>query len=555
MTNWEIAQELKEIRKYLELKQQKDIASLFEQSYYTILTLDFQLEKSRILGFLPRIVSEQIEDLLVTGISSLKESLKRQVPKSLRVLYELPEIRAENIIKLHDVLGIDSISELKKCVFSGQLRTRPEFGRKFEDQLRRSILAYENNKTELNFFEAQSYANSITLILKGSFRIEVAGSARRGKEVVSNINFVVDEIPEVTREVIKNKLNIVNSSAQGNTTVCRDKDDFLLLFHCVPGDFFASGLQYYTGSKLHNAKLIKIGKAKGFCVSSDGYLEVPAKTETEFYEKLGMEYIPPEIREGDQEIELAISRRLPALVDIKSIKGDLHVHTSFSDGYNSIEELKSEAEFLNYEYLAVTDHSRSLFVAHGLNRGRLHKQFELIDKINRVGHGTFMFKGLEADILDSGNLDIDDADRKSLDVLIGAVHTFSQDSLTNTFRVKKALNSGINILAHPTGRLYGIRSQMDADYEEILSECAKHTTALEINLFPNRIDLSSDMIKMARKAGVKLFAVNTDAHNIGHLSFMKFGTKILRRAWMEPSELLNTKELGELKEFLWTTRP
>lgn len=554
MNNWEIAQELKEIKNCLELKEERELASIFEQSYYTVLTLDFPLKDYNEFYFLPEVVAKETSNILSLGYSPLKDNLRKQIPKGLRTIYELPELRPENALKIYEILNVESINDLKKYVFAGKLRTKPEFGKRFEDQLKRSILNYENNRTELTLFEAISYANSIKLTLKGNLKIEVAGSVRRGKETVTNLDFVVGGEIENVKKEIQRQIGLSLLRIQDNIIIARDKNNYELKFHVVPVQYFYSALQYYTGSKSHNNEISQIAKAKKIDTLKEGYLKVHVKTEEELYNILGLQYVPPEIREGNVEIELALKRDLPTLVAIEDIKGDLHVHSNFSDGLNTIDELKEEASYLKYEYLAITDHSQLLYHAHGLSKERLLKQMEIIYRINKLNEGLLLLKGIESDITDEGKLDIDEEEMKKLDIIIGALHNFSQDKYKNTFRVKNAIKQGVSILAHPTGRIYRVRPPIPLDIEEIINESIKYGVALEINLFPNRMDLSSELIKLARKNGLKRFAAGTDAHNLGHLSFMKFGIKILRRAWIEPKELLNTYNRSEIKEELWTMK-
>ncbi|NCQ52695.1 MAG: PHP domain-containing protein, partial [Caldiserica bacterium] len=246
---------------------------------------------------------------------------------------------------------------------------------------------------------------------------------------------------------------------------------------------------------------------------------------------------------------------LPELIDEKDIKGDLHIHSNFSDGTNSIREIKNEASFKNYTFIAITDHSQSLKIARGVSKEKLLKEFEIIDKINMDGDEPVLLKGIEAEINMDGTLDVEMDLEKKFDIIIGALHAFSKTNYENTERVKKAIESGlINVIAHPTGRIIHVREAMPLNFDEISKAASKNRVTLEINLFPNRIDLSSGLVKEARRNGLKYFSIGTDAHNTGHLNFMEYGIKILRRSWVKREELINTFELKELREFLWNRK-
>lgn len=551
MTNWEIAQELNEIRKLLELKGERDRASLFEQYFYTILTFDFAISNSGELSFLPKQIREEIEALTTLGFSPLKEQLKKEVPKGLRVIYDLPGIRPENAIKIYERLNVENIDDLKGYVFSQKLRTIKDFGRRFEEQLRRIITNYENKRNELSFFEIYSYSNSIKIILKDFVQIEIAGSARRGKEPISNVDFVIASEIENIKDLINKKLDFNYIKTENNILFYKDKNGFLIKFYVAPTEYFYSALQFYTGSKAHNRLIKEIAKAKGINASKDGYLLIKAKNEKEIYNILGLQYIPEEIREGNDEIELAKRGDLPNLISMEDIRGDLHVHSNFSDGLNSIEEMKEEANFMKYEYLTITDHTKSLWVANGLDARRLSKQIEVINKINSKDASIKIFKGIESEIGEEGYPEISREENSKLDIVLGALHNYSQDKSENTNRILNSFKRGIDILAHPTGRIVKIRSPLPFDFEKVINESIKRGIILEINLFPTRLDLSVDQVKQCRRTGVKFFSIGTDAHNRGHLNFMKLGIKLLRRAWIEPKEILNSYDTKEIEEITW----
>jgi len=555
MTNWDIANILLQTKLLLLLRGEKELAAKYENAAYTIGILDYPANDKGI-AFLPEIIQSDIQEILNTGNCEAKETLEKEIPKSLRGIANLPGMRAPDAIKLYEKLQIDSINDLKKAVSSGEIKEKKEFGTRFEEQLRRSLIEYERDFKELTLFEGYTYAKSIMMFLNKDFTIKLAGSVRRGKELVNNIDFVVAGDKEKFKKILNELISIKKTGKENQNFVSiKDKYNIILNFYFVPHEYFYSALIYFTGSKIYSKMLNEIGKVKGFNISKEGYLLIEGQDEKQIFEKLGMQYTPPEIREGEEEIDLALSNSLPELIDEKDIKGDLHIHSNFSDGTNSIREIKNEASFKNYTFIAITDHSQSLKIARGVSKEKLLKEFEIIDKINMDGDEPVLLKGIEAEINMDGTLDVEMDLEKKFDIIIGALHAFSQTNYENTERVKKAIESGlINVIAHPTGRIIHVREAMPLNFDEISKAASKNRVTLEINLFPNRIDLSSGLVKEARRNGLKYFSIGTDAHNTGHLNFMEYGIKILRRSWVKREELINTFELKELREFLWNRK-
>ena len=555
MTNWDIANILLQTKLLLLLRGEKELAAKYENAAYTIGILDYPANDKGI-AFLPQIIQSDIQEILNTGNCEAKETLEKEIPKSLRGIANLPGMRAPDAIKLYEKLQIDSINDLKRAVSSCEIKEKKEFGIRFEEQLRRSLIEYERDFKELTLFEGYTYAKSIMMFLNKDFTIKLAGSVRRGKELVNNIDFVVAGDKEKFKKILNELISIKKTGKENQNFVSiKDKYNIILNFYFVPHEYFYSALIYFTGSKIYSKMLNEIGKVKGFNISKEGYLLIEGQDEKQIFEKLVMQYTPPEIREGGEEIDLAISNSLPELIDEKDIKGDLHIHSNFSDGTNSIREIKNEASFKNYTFIAITDHSQSLKIARGVSKEKLLKEFEIIDKINMDGDEPVLLKGIEAEINMDGTLDVEMDLEKKFDIIIGALHAFSKTNYENTERVKKAIESGlINVIAHPTGRIIHVREAMPLNFDEISKAASKNRVTLEINLFPNRIDLSSGLVKEARRNGLKYFSIGTDAHNTGHLNFMEYGIKILRRSWVKREELINTFELKELREFLWNRK-
>lgn len=555
MTNWEIYLNLMDVRRMLLLKKERSLASLYEKSAYSVAAMDKQVKERGDLLFLPERVASDIEELFFSGGTfSFKKHLEEEIPKGLLMISGLPGIKPESALKLYNALGIDSISDLRKKI--GVLRKRSDFGARFEEQVRKSLLLYEKDYRELTLFEGFSYGNSIKSLLSesGVEKIEVAGSVRRGKETVNNINFVVSG--KNAKEIIKKVVSYKKIEKEREEfIVLKDLRNVRLLFLVVPEKYFYSALVYYTGSRSHVNKLKDIAKAKGFSVSRNGYVLAEVSDEEEFYSMIGLQYIPPEIREGEEEIDLAERNAIPNLINESDIRGDLHVHSNFSDGTNSLSEIAEEGIYKGYDYVAITDHSGALKIANGLSEERLLKEIEIIDKINKEGEITIL-KGSEVEILKDGSLDFTNEVLKKLDLVLAAMHTgFDEDSIANNIRVEKALsNENANILAHPTGRLVSMRNGFSLDMGRLFELAKKNDVVLEVNVFPKRMDLSASLVKQAIRAGVKFFSIGTDSHNVGHMNFMRYGVKILRRAWLTPENVINTFDTRELKGFLCEKR-
>ncbi len=556
MTNWDIARVLMDVKLLLLLKGKRNLASVYEKSAYSIAAMECPVENKEDIFFLPEAIKSDVEEILTGEVPSFKKDLESQLSKGLIMLSKLPYLSPENATMLYRTLGIDSISDLSRALRKHEIRDKSGFGTRFEEQVRKSLLLYNKENRELSLFEGFSYANSIRnlLLKKGLKHVEVAGSIRRGKEKVNNLNLVVSG--HNTPDLIKNCLTYKKVEKENKFKLyLKDPHNVQIKFIIVPEKYFSSAFIYYTGSKLHNQKLKNIAMVKGFDISQEGYILVQGTSEKAVYEKLGLQYIPPEIREGEEEIELAKRNALPRLVEYSDIKGDLHIHSNFSDGTSSIDEIREEAIYHNYQYIAITDHSDSLKVANGLSKRRLLKEMNIVDKLNREGEITIL-KGSEIEINRKGELDFDDSFLQKLDVRLAAMHTgFDKTNTVNTMRLKKVLsNKYVNILAHPMGRLVSIRDGFSFNIGTVFDYARKNDIALEVNVFPKRMDLSVSLIKQAKRSGVQYFSVGTDSHNVGHLNFMRYGVKLLRRAYLTKEEVINTFELDELRGFLWAKR-
>jgi DNA polymerase (family 10) len=551
MNNYKVAKELLDIKTLLELNDDPLKANQYENAALAVLALDKPIVQFSNLNFLTTEIGNDVVDMLSTGFSPKKEVLEETTPKVLKQLAKIPGIRTKDVIELYKKLEIDSISDIEKALKNGVIRK--VFGERYEEQLRRAVFYYRGGAAELSLFYASSYANAVKMALSDIGKIEVVGSVRRGKEVVNNIDFVFSFDSEKLLKEVTASFDTKALTRKGNLITFKDFDGFTLKFYKVPEQFFSAGLQYYTGSKTHNKAIQEIAHGKGYEVSKEGFVMLAVESEEAFYKALSLQYIPPEIREGEEEIDLAANDLLPDIIDLSDIRGDLHTHTTFSDGMSSVFEMYDEANLLDYEYIAITDHSKQLKIARGLSNLTLQKEIDVIDRINSSSLSPRILKGTEAEIGFNGTVDVDSNFIDKLDFVIGGLHQFSQTRFENTERVRKAIESGIiDIVAHPTDRVIFLRNSIEVDINKIFEVASREKVALEINLFPNRMDLSTGLIKEARRSGVKYFSVGTDAHSRGHLNFMKYGVKLLKRAWVKKEEILNTYSIEELKDLLWT---
>jgi DNA polymerase (family 10) len=382
-------------------------------------------------------------------------------------------------------------------------------------------------------------------------KIEPAGSLRRMKETIGDIDILASgrnniEIIEkfTTLPMIKEIL------AKGDTkaSVIVKTNNLQVDLRVVDNSCFGAALQYFTGSKAHNIKLRTLAKEKGLKISEYGIFKgerkIAGKTEEEIYKTLGLVWIPPELREDRGEIEAALENKLPILVKEEDIKGDLHVHSKYSDGVETIEEIAIAGKNLGYEYIGISDHSKTSKIAGGLDEESLKKRNEEIDRINAKIKGIRILKGMEVDILGDGSLDYSDKILEELDFVIAAIHQGFKKNVTE--RIKKAIeNPYVDIIAHPTGRLLSGREGYEIDIEEVIEYASKFNVVLEINCYPDRLDLNDIHILKAKKKNIK-FSLGTDSHNIGMLKYIRFGIGIAKRGWLTKEEILNTYKWEEM---------
>lgn len=515
-------------------------------------------ELERIPGVGKRL-AEKIEEYLKTGKLREYEELKKVVPAQIYQLIEIPGMGPKKAKRLYKELGIKTIAQLRRAAQKHLIAKLKGFGKKSEEDIIRGIALLELKKERMLLGKALPLAEDIVKklkMLKEVKKISLAGSLRRLKETIGDIDILVTSIkPQKVMDLFTTLPDVRTVIAKGPTksTVIL-KAGIQADVRVVKPESWGSALQYFTGSKEHNIELRKIAIKLGYKLNEYGLFknkkQVAGRTEKEIYKKLGLAYIVPELRENRGEIEAAARRRLPKLVDYADIKGDFHVHTKWSDGDNTIEEMAKAARSLGYEYICISDHSKSEAIAHGLNEERLLKQIKEIKTLNKRLKGIRILAGNEVDIKADGSLDISDSVLKKLDIVCVAIHSgFKMSKQKMTERIITALeNRYVDILAHPTGRIINERPPYNVDLEEIFSVAADRKIHMEVNAFPDRLDLNDTAIMDAIKQGIKL-AIGTDAHSTDQLKLIKFGVAQARRGWARPANIINTKSLNELKKY------
>jgi len=506
----------------------------------------------------------KIEKIVKTGRLPLLEEIKRTTPAELSELMKIPGLGAKMIETIYRKLNVISLEDLKKAAENKEIRELPGFGKKTEQGIIEEIEKMAGGeKKRFKISTADEIAETLLHYLKqtkGVKHIEMAGSYRRRRETVGDLDILVshkkgskimdrfsnyDEVEKILSKGRTRSSMILRSGLQVD-------------LRAVPAVSYGAALQYFTGSKSHGIAVRKIARKKKLKINEYGVFKgnkrVAGKTEREVYKQVGLPYIEPELRENRGEIEAAQKKNLPQLVTLRDIRGDLHAHTKLTDGHYSLQEMAEAAKKHGYEYLAITEHSQRIKMAHGLDEKGLARQIKEIDRLNGKLKGITVLKGIELDILDDGSLDLADDILKELDVVVCSVHyKFNLSRKKQTDRIVRAMdNPYFHILAHPSGRLINERHPYDIDIEHVLRGAKERGCFLELNAYPDRLDLTDVHCKMAKDMGVKV-AISTDAHSITDLDYMKFGIGQARRGWLEPGDILNTRSWKELKQLLRRT--
>jgi DNA polymerase (family 10) len=527
--------------------------------------IEIMLEEGEDLQTIPGVgeaIAKKTIELVNTGKLSAYEELKAGFPEGITTLLEIPGIGPKTANRLSTELGIKSVDELEQAIKEGRVAGLFRLGDKTADNIMQQIQALRRKDQRIPIGEALPVVDEVFDALRrlpGVKNLTAAGSLRRFRETVGDIDLMgTADNPEEVINAFVNLPQVREVLAKGPTKASVILPGGLQAdLRMVEHDSFGSLLQYFTGSKQHNITLRTMEQKKGLKLSEYGITDTKTNklekftTEEAFYRRLGLQYIPPEIREDQGEIELAEKGKVPKLVELSDIKGDTHVHSNWSDGRDTIEAMAKAAKALGYQYLAITDHSAGRGIAHGLNEERLHQQIEEIKRLNSQLKGIRIFTGTEVDIRADGSIDMPEKLLANLDVVVAAIHSaMNQSEEQITRRTLGAIeNPHVDIIAHPTCRILGEREPVAIDLEAVFRAAAKYNKALEINAMPSRLDLKDIHIYRARELGVKLI-MGTDAHSIAHLGFMRFGIGIARRGWCQPKDILNTRPLKEMLAFL-----
>ncbi len=518
-----------------------------------------ELNSIRTIG---KTLHDKIIEFCETGKVEKFDELKESLPSGLLEMLKIQSFGPKRVKLVYNKLGIDSVDKLEEAASEGKIRGLPGMGEKSETKILKSIRDFRTLQTDRKpWAEAeeilQNYLDYITKI-DGIHHIQPAGSFRRKRESVGDLDILIT-CTENAGEIIQHFAEypeVLEILAQGETkssVVLKSKIQVDL--RVVKPESFGAAMQYFTGSKEHNVALRALAKDKNMKLSEYGVFQndesIAGKTEEEVYNSIGLDWIPPEIRENRGEIEKAKNHTLPNLISLDKIKGDLHCHTTHSDGSATLSQMAETAKKLGYEYIAITDHSKAVTIAHGLNAERLLNEIMEIDKFREQNPGIYIFKGIEVDIMADGSLDLDDEILSKLDFAIAAIHSrFGMNSDEMTERIVRAIqNPYVRCVAHPTGRLIGERVPYEMDISKIIYAAKENDVALEINSSPHRLDMNEAFTFQAREAGVPI-CINTDSHTPDGFLNMRYGVNIARRAWCESENIVNSWSLEKLKNWL-----
>jgi DNA polymerase (family 10) len=505
-------------------------------------------------------LAEHIEEYLTTGKINKYEELKKKFPIDFTEFSSMEGFGPKKAMILYEQLGIKNIADLKKAAEEHKIRDIPGFGEKSEALILKNISMVTATGSRILLSTGLNEARNIVSYLlarKVVSRCEIAGSTRRMRETVGDIDIlVISDQPEEVMNLFTEYNGVKSTVVKGETktTVLLDIGTTCDL-RVIKPESFGPALQYFTGSKDHNIKVRKIAIDHDYKLNEYGLYSgdkniVEGMDEDAIYRELGMDYIPPEMREDRGEIELALSHKIPQLLELSDIHGDLHLHTKESDGMNTTEEMITAGMKKHYDYIAITNHSKSLKIAHGMNDHQFMDYFKQIDSLSDKYHIKIL-KGAEVDILKDGSLDLDDNTLKLMDVVIASVHMDTDMNASDmTDRVINAIRTNrVNILGHPTGRLINERQPFPIDLDEVAIYCNKYKTAMEINASPQRLDLNDENILKTSKHGV-YYSINTDSHNIYGYDYMELGVGTARRGWLTKNNVINTMNLQDLINFL-----
>ncbi|HSJ42858.1 MAG TPA: DNA polymerase/3'-5' exonuclease PolX [Xanthobacteraceae bacterium] len=482
--------------------------------------------------------------------------MKRKVPGQIGDMAALPGLGPKRLKLLYDKLKLRTLDDLRRAAKEGRLAEVRGFGPTIVSRLVEALEKPAPGKRfKLSVAEAEADSLLAYLQERGA-RVAVAGSYRRRRDTIGDLDILATrDDGDIAAKFLRYE-NVAKVLAHGTTRAAvLLRSGLQVDLRVVPPESYGAALLYFTGSKAHNIALRGLALSRGWKLNEYGLFSgkrrIAGATEEEVYQKLGLPFIPPELREDRGEISLAAAGKLPRLVTQSDIRGDLHVHSSWTDGTADIEVMARAAQALGHEYIALTDHSRRIAMVHGLDAARLTQQAREIEQLNKRLDGITVLKGIEVDILEDGSLDLPDKALAMLDVVVASVHShFELPREAQTKRIIRAMqNPHVSILGHPTGRLIGEREPCDIDMERIVAAAREHGCHLELNAEPDRLDINDMQAHAAREAGVRV-AISTDAHSVNALKCMRFGVDQARRGWLSRADIINTRPIAELRPLL-----
>lgn len=508
-------------------------------------------------------LAAKIGEIVATGSCALLKRLHKELPHGIGELLKLPGMGPKRVRALHHELGVSTIEQLHRAAQEGRVQTIPGFGPKTQQMILQATAPQQRAERRFKLVVATQVAESLLAslaALPGVERAVVAGSLRRMRETVGDIDLLValgGSSPVMERFVHGDDVQQVIASGDTKASVVL-KNGMQVDLRVVAAESFGAAWVYFTGSKAHNIALRKLAQERGLKINEYGVFRarerIAGETEESVYRAVGLSIIEPELREDRGELEAARQNRLPTLVQWSDLRGDLHSHTRESDGHDSLEAMVAAARQRGWSYLAITEHSRRLAMAHGLDPVRLAKQIDQIDRFNEQHQGFTVLKGIEVDILEDGTLDLPDSILRRLDLVVGAVHSrLELPRAKQTARILRAMdNRYFTLLAHPTGRLIGERAACEIDLLRVIRKARERGCFIELNTQPARLDLSDTACQMAKAEGV-LVSVNSDAHSAIDFDSLQLGMGQARRGWLEKADVLNTRSIDELRPLLART--
>ncbi len=570
--NQEVVEVLYEIAQLLETQGVQFKPRAYQRAAQNIEQLTDDIEKivaEDRLGTIPGVgdaIKDKVTEFVTTGKLEYLEKLRKEVPPGLRELMLLPHVGPKTALRLYKELNIKSLAELEKALAEHKLQGLKGFGEKSEAEIQKSLTRQEKIPTQrfdwLTAHEVALGLNAYMRRVKGLGRIEFAGSYRRARDTVGDLDLLVEasaDLASAATDAFIAYRRVTDTLEKGPTRSRVLLDNGMQVdLRVIPTESFGAALVYFTGSKDHNIAVRSLALKKGYTLNEyalttkAGAKKVASATEEDIYTRLGMKWVPPEIRENRGEVELAVANKLPKLIEVKDIKGDLHVHTSESDGSAAAKSMLGAAKKAGLEYVGISDHSFGLRIANGLSPERQARQRKELEGLRKQFPGLEVLHGAETEILKDGSIDMTRADRAKLDYVIGSVHSaFKLDRKEQTARVLKAIENGIDILGHPTGRrIMGKgRTGIDLDLEKVADKSKETGVLLEVDGTPDRLDLWGEAIQTCRQHGAN-FVIDSDAHSIAELMFMKYGVMQARRGWLTTNEVANAQPLSSFSKFI-----